>query len=297
MFGLFHKCVIYTLVMFFCCASFLCHANLVKIDESLQLYYQQSGKGQQPIVFIPGWTMSSQIFKHQLTHFKESKQYKVFAIDPRGQGLSSKPDTGYTYQQRGKDLAAFIDKLGLNNVILVGWSFGTLDMLSYIAQFGTDNIKAVVVLDGSPKTMAQGPNDTWAWIDKMDTGLVRQSTTLGVLTNEQLFHEQFAKWMLEAPLPSQVSEIVNIAKQTPPFVAALTNETASYADYEQTLAELNNKIPLYIYVRDEWSEAAGSWVKKNAPNAKFTHMGRHLMFWQHSAKFNQQLAQFLNTLE
>jgi pimeloyl-ACP methyl ester carboxylesterase len=206
--------------------------DYIQIDESLRIYFEEQGSGQQAIVFIPGWTMSSRIFKYQLAYFKDSSQYKAIALDPRGQGLSTKPQTGYTYAQRGQDLATFINKKNLQDVVLVGWSFGTLDMLSYIEQFGITNVKAVVVLDGSPRTMSDNIENSWAWIDRLDTGLTRQSTTLAVLTNPEHFYRQFATWMLEEPTSEKITEIVGIAMQTPPYVAALTNETASYANFE-----------------------------------------------------------------
>lgn len=270
--------------------------NYVHVEDSVQLYYQQAGLGQQAIVFIPGWSMSSQIFKYQLTHFKGSQKFNVLAFDPRGQGQSSKPNSGYTYAQRGKDLAAFIEKMNLNNVVLVGWSFGTLDMLSYISQYGLAKVKAVVVLDGSPTTMLDTLNNSWAWIDRLDSQSIRRTTTLAVLTKPRKFYQQFAAWMLDNPSPEKVNEIVNIAMQTPPFVAALTNETASYANYEKTLTYLEGKVPIYYIVRDEWANIVESWRKKNTPSAQLTSMGRHLMFWEHHSKFNQILEGFLDKL-
>ena len=48
------------------------------------------GKGEgKPLVFIPGLTFSGEIFKNQLEYF--SSEYRVIAIDPRGQGYSAKP--------------------------------------------------------------------------------------------------------------------------------------------------------------------------------------------------------------
>ena len=84
-------------------------ADFIQVGETLRLYFEEQGSGQQAIVFIPGWTMSSRIFKHQLAYFNGSGQYKAIALDPRGQGRSTKPQTGYTYAQRGRDLAAFIN--------------------------------------------------------------------------------------------------------------------------------------------------------------------------------------------
>ncbi|MCH2057493.1 MAG: alpha/beta hydrolase [Thalassotalea sp.] len=268
-------------------------AKYAKIDDSFQLFYQDSGRGEQVILFIPGWTMSSQVFEYQLAHFEDSKKYRAIAIDPRGQGRSSKTSSGYTYKQRGKDLANFINKLNLEQVILVGWSFGALDMLSYISQYGVSNVKGVMLLDGSPKTMSTNLKGAWAWIDQNDTDLIRQSTTLAVLSEPEQFYQQFAQWMLDQPTAARVKKITEIAYQTPPFVAALTNETASYANYEDTLIGLDKKLPVYLFVRNEWASIVESWMKKHTPNAKFSHMGKHLMFWEHHQKFNQKLDEFL----
>ena len=45
----------------------------------------KKGEGK-PLVFIPGLTFSGEIFKNQLEYF--SSEYRVIAIDPRGQGYS-----------------------------------------------------------------------------------------------------------------------------------------------------------------------------------------------------------------
>ncbi len=111
------------------------------------------------------------------------------------------------------------------------------------------------------------------------------------------FFESFAKWMLENPTPSKIKKISEIAYETPPYVAALTNETASYADYENTLVTLAKKRPLFIFVRNDWEKVVGAWVKKYTPKARFSHMGKHLMFWENHVKFNQKFDSFLDSLD
>ena len=135
----------------------------------------------------------------------------MLAYDLRGQGLSSKTISGHTYTQRGKDLAQFIDKMRLTNMVLVGWSFGTLGILSYISQYGIENVRAVVVLDGTPTTMLEDVNNSWAWIDNVDSQSVRRTTTLAVLDDPHKFYHQFASWMLNNQSPEKLSQIVNIA--------------------------------------------------------------------------------------
>ena len=240
--------------------------------------------------------MSGNIFSHQLRYFQQSEKFRIIAIDPRGQGLSSKTDTGHTYDQRGRDLAAFMTQLNLKDVILIGWSFGTLDIMSYISQYGVSDVKAVMILDGTPKTMGENLEKNWVWIDKADSSHARQMMTEGILTNTHKTMELFVKWMLEDSSKENMQAILEIAFQTPPIIAALTNETASYANYEDTLIKLNNKIPLYLFVRDEWGEIVNTWRERNLPSAKFTHMGKHLMFCERHQDFNSYLSIFLNEL-
>jgi pimeloyl-ACP methyl ester carboxylesterase len=63
------------------------------------------------------------VFERQLKHFEGSTRFRAIVYDPRGQDLSSKTLRGHTYAQHGRDLAAFIQKLGLKNVALAGWSY------------------------------------------------------------------------------------------------------------------------------------------------------------------------------
>ena len=71
------------------------------------------------MVFIPGLTFSGEIFKNQLEYF--SSEYRVIAIDPRGQGYSAKTVDGNDYLTHGRDVAGLIDALGLKDIVLIGW--------------------------------------------------------------------------------------------------------------------------------------------------------------------------------
>ena len=92
----------------------------------------KKGEGK-PLVFIPGLTFSGEIFKNQLEYF--SSEYRVIAIDPRGQGYSAKTVDGNDYLTHGRDVAGLIDALGLKDIVLIGWSTGNLDTWSYVQQF------------------------------------------------------------------------------------------------------------------------------------------------------------------
>jgi len=63
---------------------------------------------------------------------------------------------------KGADLHAFIEALNLNNITLVGWSYGTLDQFAYISQFGTDKLDGAVTVDRTVKTV--GEDNTKEWV-------------------------------------------------------------------------------------------------------------------------------------
>ena len=100
--------------------------ELVAVEPGVELFYTRTGSGDMTLLLVPGWTMSAEVFQRQLNHYKGSVKVSCVSFDPRSHGRSSKPDHGHTYWHHGRDIAAVIDQLDLKNVVLVGWSFGTL---------------------------------------------------------------------------------------------------------------------------------------------------------------------------
>ena len=274
------------------------HSSL-KVSNDLSLYYETTGKGEIPIVFVPGWTMSSAVFERQRDHFVDSDRFRYYAYDPRGQGQSSKPMDGYTYDQHGRDLKAFLDGLGLKQVVLVGWSFGVLKVTSYIDQFGSGNLRALVLIDGTPKTTGKDSTKDWAWVGDDNWLSNNEAYTTELLTEKREENmKEFSEWMLEKPTPEQVNWSTDISLQTPGWIAALTNATANNADYEDALKALDPELPLLFVMGEEhWHPVVDQWIATNKPTAKSVTIGRHLMFWQRSEEFNNELDKFLSSFK
>lgn len=92
-------------------------SKYVSVAPGVELHFWEKGEGT-PLVFIPGLTFSGEISKAQVEHF--AADYRVIAIDPRGQGYSSKTMDGNDYLTHGQDLAALIDTLDLKDAVLIG---------------------------------------------------------------------------------------------------------------------------------------------------------------------------------
>lgn len=265
----------------------------VHISADLTLHYECSGRGPITLIFIPGWTMSTAVFARQLEHFAASDRFRAISYDPRGQGRSSKPEGGHTYQQHGRDLAALIDRLQLDNIVLIGWSSGVNDEMAYVNQFGSDRLHALVLIDGPPRATGADNTKEWVYYRHDDSDHARRDPTMLVLEDRATLSRMFAEWMLEAATPQNMAWVDEISRQTPDWIAALTNETGAYVDYEADLIALAGRLPTLIVVREDQRALATGWRDAHAPSAEVAAMGKHLMFWERSAEFNAVLDGFL----
>ena len=259
-----------------------------KISNDLNLYYQDSGEG--PVMLlVPGWTMSSDVFKAQIDFF--DKKYRVIAIDPRSQGRSTKTLENNNYTQHGQDLAQFIEDLKLKNITLVAWSWGCLDAYSYIRLKGVDNLHAFVCVDASPKP--SGNKTEWAAADYQNWGT---DLIQPVTYNRIAFSKAWAQSMVERKLtPDEQTWIVNESLRTPTSAAIQLAADAIYADYRPEAELLDNKkVPTLDFLDQALSANAIHWLQDHAPHAKTKIMGKHLMLWEHPNEFNQTLAEFLD---
>ena len=61
----------------------------------IRVHYLEAGSGDRHLIFIPGLTMTAEVWKEQIPYFS-ARGFHVIAIDPRGQGLTTKSDGGNT---------------------------------------------------------------------------------------------------------------------------------------------------------------------------------------------------------
>lgn len=116
----------------------------IEKGSAVQLAYQDYGQGQ-PIILIHGWPLSHAMWEHQVP-FLVNAGYRVITYDRRGFGDSSKPWSGYTYNDLAKDVNDLIEDLKLDNVILAGFSMGGGEVARYIGKYGTKRIAKAVLI-------------------------------------------------------------------------------------------------------------------------------------------------------
>jgi non-heme chloroperoxidase len=118
----------------------------ITTKDGTKIAYKDWGKGQ-PILFSHGWPLASDAWDAQTLFFGQNG-YRVIAHDRRGHGQSDQPWNGNTMDQYADDLAELIEKLDLNNLVMIGHSTGGGEVARYVARYGQPQgrvAKAVLV--------------------------------------------------------------------------------------------------------------------------------------------------------
>lgn len=115
---------------------------LIDLGE-VSLYYESYGKGT-PLVFLHGFTLDRRMWSRQIGYF--SDKYHVIVYDSRGHGKSGCPESGYSRQDRVRDLKKLIDALKLGAIHVVGLSMGGATALGYAIDY-PESLRSLTLVD------------------------------------------------------------------------------------------------------------------------------------------------------
>ena len=73
--------------------------------------------------------------------------HHLIAMDLRGRGTSDRPETGYSIDEHAEDVRNLLDDLGIENINLMGHSFGTLVCMVFASKY-PNRSKKIVLIDG-----------------------------------------------------------------------------------------------------------------------------------------------------
>lgn len=108
------------------------------------LFHRDWGDGR-PVVFLAGWGLPSESWAYQVAPLSD-QGLRCVAYDRRGHGRSDDPGRGYDYDTLADDLAAVLETLDLEDVVLVGHSMAAGEIGRYLARHGDARIAKVLFL-------------------------------------------------------------------------------------------------------------------------------------------------------
>jgi pimeloyl-ACP methyl ester carboxylesterase/quercetin dioxygenase-like cupin family protein len=149
-------------------------------SDGVKLAYWEAGSGK-PLIFVPAWSASGANYINVL--YLLSKNYRVYVLDPRNQGLSEKVDFGNRIYRYSMDLREFNEHIGVKSACYCGWSMGASILYGYIDLFGTVEIEKLVLIDEPPSIVSR-PGMTAD--ERLESGAIADSVEqVGVVMSAQ----------------------------------------------------------------------------------------------------------------
>lgn len=259
--------------------------NYIKVNN-INIYIEDVGVGQ-PIIFIPGWTMTTKFFKKQKSYFK--KDFRFISFDPRSHGKSTKTELGNNYTTHAVDLKEIIEKLNLTNVILVGWSSGCATIYEYIKSNGLNKIDRLVFIDEPPKWIGN-PEKEWVYGTFED---YRESLK-DLIKDRSKYASGTVEWMLKENVDFTVKKWMVQQMLLTPLDAALSLYIDGMAsDYNPILKSINMKVPMLFFVSPYTYNNAKKWLNSYVTSATIIPIESHATFWEKPDSFNSELKKFI----
>jgi non-heme chloroperoxidase len=114
----------------------------------IEIHYEDHGSGR-PIVLVHGYPLDGNSWERQERDLLAAG-YRVITYDRRGFGRSSQPTVGYDYDTFAADLNAVLEHLGVEDIVLGGFSMGTGEVTRYLGRYGSARVRKAVLFGVIP---------------------------------------------------------------------------------------------------------------------------------------------------
>ncbi|AUC52959.1 alpha/beta hydrolase [Sagittula sp. P11] len=114
------------------------------VRDGVTVHYAIHGNGPRTLMFLPAWPIvHSRVYKAQIPYFAD--HFRVISFDPRGNGLSDRPEDpdAYAPSQNVADALAILDATDTAKASLIGLSLGGL-YAALIAAHAPERVTALV---------------------------------------------------------------------------------------------------------------------------------------------------------
>ena len=275
--------------------------NTFVTNDGVKLAYWEAGRGQ-PLFLVPGWSANGAQYINLM--FLLAKDYHVYVLDPRNQGLSQRVDYGTRIARYSMDLRQLGEHLGVSSADYVGHSMGAAILWSYIDLFGTAGMHKVAFVD---EPISIYSHSDWSESERAEAGgtttsperMVAAFTTGGPVNRLVTDMKVLERSQLRDSPYFQNSEAFAGAfiKNDPGAMGrVLFNHTVS--DWRDVVRRKIN-IPAAIFSGDESNNLPSQrWAQSVIPGATLysytaAEQGDHFLMFKNPVKFVDDLRAFL----
>jgi pimeloyl-ACP methyl ester carboxylesterase len=266
--------------------------------EDVQLSYKDYGQGR-PVVLIHGWPLSKDMWEYQIDDLVNAG-LRVVKYDRRGFGKSDKPWNGYDYDTFAADLHAIMEKLDLQDAVLVGFSMGGGEVVRYLSRFGSDRVSRVVLIASVVPFMLKTPDNPHGVDESMFADIIAgiKKDRIGFLDDfgKMFFGVNLIKHPVSTPLLEYYRGLASVAlpRATVQCVLAF-----GHTDFRNDLQAVT--VPTLLIHGDADKivpmEGSSDLVAKLLPQAQYNvyEGAPHGLFYTHREQLNTDLVRFCTT--
>lgn len=196
------------------------------------LFYDLKEGGRPILVLSHGFGMSSRVFK-PLAEKVHAAGFGVLSYDQRCCGDSDSQFTDVSVASQGEDLAGLIEQLGLDQVVLNGWSFGGAVVLNAAARLGDRCLGLISTAGAMPRYTQTDDFPHGGNVEDVD------ATVAAITANpETVLRGLYYEGVFAAPVDESVKALCfEIAMEAAPGANAALSDLAR-ADQRAELAAL-----------------------------------------------------------
>ncbi|MEM1180352.1 MAG: alpha/beta hydrolase [Acidobacteriota bacterium] len=132
----------------------------VPASDGVPIAYTSRGAGEIALVFVHGWMCDQTYWRHQVTAFVD--RFQIVTVDLPGHGNSNATTTRseWTLEGYGADVAAVVEHLELDQVVLVGHSMGGAVILEAVSLLG-DRVVGLIGVETFQNAEFEVPDEVW----------------------------------------------------------------------------------------------------------------------------------------
>lgn len=262
----------------------------VMARDGTELFVRDWGEGR-PIVFLAGWTLTSEAWAYQAAELSEHG-FRCVAYDRRGHGRSDDPGRGYDYDTLADDLESVLRARNLTDVTLVAHSMAGGEAARYMTRHKGARVRNILFLAPTTPFLTQTPDNpmgvpaaifeqarkAWLrdfpkWIDENTDPFVTPQTSAGIKT-----------WLKDMMTSCSMKAVIEC------------NKAMVSTDFRPDLAKI--KVPTLVIHGDKDASAplplTGKRTAELVPGAKLVvyEGAPHGLFVTHIERLNADIAAF-----
>ncbi|HTK09782.1 MAG TPA: alpha/beta fold hydrolase [Ktedonobacteraceae bacterium] len=258
--------------------------------NGIELAYDDHGIGM-PVIFLHAFPLNRTMWTGVTTALLADQRYRLVALDWRGFGESELGDTISSMELLADDLAALMDRLGMQAAVLCGLSMGGYVAFAFLRKY-PQRVSGLILADTKPAADSEE-----ARVAREDVARLAETQGPGAIADLQiprLLAEQTRQQRPEVEI--HVRRMIDAA--TPPGIAAASRGMAQRQDATALLATIQCPTLVIVGERDMLTPpgVAREYASQIA-EARFAIIPRagHLSNLEQPERFLEEVRIFLNS--